>query len=277
MNRKDIYQSIQRILTVFAQTRGEVKPHFFLTGPTGSSKTYTIESLTKKMGIELITVNAAQLTVEGISGNSVSKSLSRLRSVNGAPVIVLWDEFDKLLDLTNNGSGLSSDIKLNVQDEMLKVVEGGESEVFGDYGKYATVPCDNILHIFAGAFAGQEIEGLQHLTKFGVKPELLGRVGLHYHLEKMPVETMVELLSKSDLLQDYCVLFSKDKEEALSVITDELKSQYDNNIIGVRLLATLTHQYFIDGKFTSVTSNKGYQGKETKKKDLKPIQIDISH
>lgn len=252
--RKQVFNSIERILQVFAKSKGTIKPHFILTGPTGSSKTYTVETLCDTLGINLINVNSAQLTVEGVAGNSVSKSLAQLKESNGRPTVVLFDEFDKLLNLGEGSNSISDDITVNVQNEILKVLEGGTTEVFGNYGKYDKVSCDKVLYIFAGAFGGKEITGLPSFLEFGVKPELLGRIGLHYHLDRITLEEMQELLNKSDLLRKYTDLMSgADPEDALDTIREELNVQYDNNILGVRLINTLVHQYFIDRKFTRVT------------------------
>lgn len=272
--RETTFNSIERVLRVFIKSEARIRPHFILTGATGSSKTYTVETLCKALGLELITVNSAQLTVEGVAGNSVSKSLSQLKGLNGSKAVVLFDEFDKLLDINQCGGGISSDITLNIQDEILKVVEGETTEVFGDYGKYVKVPCNNILFVFAGAFGGAEVGSIEDLLRFGVKPELLGRIGLQYHMDKMPLEEMEELVKSSNLIKDYVsIMNGSDLDKSVEAITKELQLQYDNNILGVRIIGSLAHQFFIDRKFKRVKPVEG--GDKTKSSGNKLVELSL--
>lgn len=241
-------KSIEKILNVYLQSGGEIRPHFFLTGPTGSGKTHTVTELADKLGIQLININCAQLTNEGIAGNSISKALAPLSDYQNTPIIVFMDEFDKTI-------GKESEVTSGaVQQEILKLIEDDTTEVFGNYGKYNRVQTSNILFIFAGSFSGAIIEDINDLTQHNVRPELLGRIGLHYHVEKASLDTLIQLVHSSELLEEYLKVFkSKDKQEAIDDIVLEMSEQYKNNIIGVRIVNSLIHQYFINGKFISVT------------------------
>jgi ATP-dependent protease Clp ATPase subunit len=248
--------AIRRILTIFQTSEGEIRPHFIVTGPSGSGKSHTIACLAEELDIHVLEVNAAALTKEGTSGNSLSKALAPLAQLGNRLVLCFVDEFDKLFISGNTNSALAHETTNGVQNEFLKVLEGSAS-VFGDYGKYINVKTDNVLFIFAGAFNGEENIDLDRLREFGIKTEFLGRVGLAYGLEKVTLEQMRDILEHSKLLKMYLDLVPEAKKEnVVSLIMQVLTDSYEKNTIGVRMINTLIHQYFIDG---------GLQEKEVKK------------
>jgi len=70
--------SIQRILDIFVASEAPIRPHFILTGPSVSGESHTIQALAEDMEIGIFDINAAGLTKEGTSGNSLSKALTPL-------------------------------------------------------------------------------------------------------------------------------------------------------------------------------------------------------
>lgn len=248
--------SIRRILTIFQASEGEIRPHFIVTGPSGSGKSHTIQMLCEELDMLYFEINAAGLTKEGTSGNSLSKALSPLLQNGGQPTVVFVDEFDKLFISGNSNSQLAHETTNGVQNEFLKVLEGTAS-VYGDFGKYVTVKTDNVLFVFAGAFNGEENIDLDRLREFGLKTEFLGRVGLAYGLEKVSLAEMQAILEKSKLLNNYLELAPEAKKEKVcDRIMEVLTASYEKNTIGVRMINTLIHQYFIEG---------GLKEKEVKK------------
>lgn len=248
--------SIRRVLNIFATSEGEIRPHFIVTGPSGSGKSHTIQCLAEELDINYFDVNAAGLTKEGTAGNSLSKALTPLLQSGGQPTICFVDEFDKLFISGNTNSALAHETTNGVQNEFLKVLEGSAS-VFGDYGKYVNVKTDNVLFVFAGAFNGEENIDLDRLREFGIKTEFLGRVGLAYGLEKVTLAEMKDILDKSKLLANYLVLFPEVKKaDVTKVVMKILTDNYEKNTIGVRMINTLIHQFFIEG---------GIKDKEAKK------------
>lgn len=244
----DTLKQINKIISVYLESNGNIRPHFFLTGATGSGKTHSLTQIAEAHDIQVISVNTAQITNEGIAGNSLSKVLAPLEDFQNAPVIVFFDEFDKAIGKsaeTTSGT---------VQQEILKILEDTTTEVFGMYGKYNRVNVSNVLFVFAGSFGGADIQNLSGLLEHNVKPELLGRVGLHFKVTRPPLSEMLELVKKSDLIKDYCkVITGIEYSTAVEDISLELEAQYSNNIIGVRIISSLAHQYFINGGFTQIT------------------------
>lgn len=150
-----LIKEVNRIFQVFVNSNCKIRPHFILTGESGSGKSFTIKQLCDMNELNFLEVNAAQITKEGISGNSLSKILSPLINYSHTPIVVFVDEFDKLFINGNTNSQLANESTASVQNEFLKLLESDTTSVFGDYGKYISVPIDNVLFVFAG---GEEDE-----------------------------------------------------------------------------------------------------------------------
>lgn len=239
---------LDNIVEIFKASEGEIRPHFVLTGPSGSGKSFTISRLAEEHKIGYFEINAAQLTKEGTSGNSLSKALTPLSTHGGKLVICFVDEFDKLFISGNTNSSLAHEATNGVQNEFLKVLESKEASVFGDYGKYINAPADNVLFIFAGAFNGEEDITVDRLREFGVKTEFLGRVGLVYNAQKLSLESMINILRTSALLSTYLKIYDGvDRKKVVGVISKFVEAFHHENTLGARLVNTLIHQYFIKG------------------------------
>lgn len=238
--------TIRRIFNIFTASEGAIRPHFIISGPSGSGKSHTIETLAAVMQIPVIQVNAAGLTKEGTAGNSLSKALTPLMQYGDTPVICFVDEFDKLFIAGNSNTDLAHEVTNGVQNEFLKALEGHTS-IFGDYGKYINKSTENVLFVFAGAFNGEANITIDRLREMGIKTEFLGRVGLVYGLEKVSLAEMETILNESPLLENYLALCPKfNRDIVISQIMQVVKDNYEKNTLGVRMLNTLLHQYFIE-------------------------------
>ncbi|WJY90809.1 ATP-dependent protease ATP-binding subunit [Pseudomonas phage phiPA1-3] len=247
-NEKTI-ERIGKILLIFKASEGEIRPHFWLTGPSGSGKSFNIMDQCNRLDIMLpmTEVNCASLTKEGYSGLSLSKALAPLATLGNVPNVVFCDEMDKLFLSGNSNDSHANEISIGVQNEFLRVLEGSTTQTFGDYGKYNTVCVERSLFIFAGAFNGQENMDATELLKCGVKTEFIGRTGLVYNLEKPTLEALVQYLKESELWANYRSLFPKeDHKKAEKWLIKEIGRQYPDSNIGVRLINTLIHQYYIN-------------------------------
>ncbi|GEK52385.1 AAA family ATPase [Vreelandella venusta] len=248
---------LRRILEIFQKSDGAIRPHFVLTGPSGSGKSHTMALLSEALGLNMFEINAAQLTKEGTSGNSLSKALTPLFNTGGQPTICFVDEFDKLFISGNSNCELAHETTNGVQNEFLKVLESDTASVFADYGKYVSASTKNVLFVFAGAFNGEENIDLDRLREFGIKTEFLGRVGLAFALEKLSLEDLEAILIGSPLLANYLALFPDvDRSTVITTIMGVLRQHHEQNTLGARMVNTLIHQYFILG---------GLPEKQTKK------------
>lgn len=244
---KTTVNQLAKVFQIFASSKGTIKPHCIITGASGSGKSYTVERLAEGFKLPVVQINAAGLTKEGISGNSLSKALTPLLQLGSQPAVCFVDEFDKLFISGNTNSELAHESTNGVQNEFLRVLEGFAT-VFGDYGKFHSVSTDNILFVFAGAFNGEEDLDIDRLKELGVKTEFVGRVGLVFSLTRTPLNELLQILQDSPLLKQYLGLFKKvEMKQAYADISCAVEEQYENNTLGVRLVTTLIHQYFIHG------------------------------
>lgn len=246
--QEKLKSELGRIFDVFIASECEIRPHFILTGSSGSGKSYTIQALAEEKDVGFLEINAAQLTKEGTSGNSLSKALSPLANFQNRPVVCFVDEFDKLFISGNSNSELAHESTNGVQNEFLKVLESDTTSVFGDYGKYVNVGVSNVLFVFAGAFNGEQDIDLDRLLQLGIKTEFLGRVGLVFNTSPITLESLLLILQQSKMLAMYDSLFeNSNKADAINVISEYIKKNYEKNTLGVRMVNTLIHQYYIKG------------------------------
>lgn len=258
------YNRIKRLLDTYVLSDSKIRPHFFLSGPSGSGKTALIEMLSKELNIKMLEINAAAITKEGLSGNSLTKALAPAKQIDANEFgIIFVDEFDKLFVTGNANSDLAHESTNGVQNEFLAVLEKGYAQVFGDYGHYDTIVVDHLLFVFAGAFNGELGIDQEWLKGVGVKTEFLGRVPLYYNLPKAELSDLLDLVDDFDLLKDYFVLEDTpetEQKEIIQLLKDKLTEDYPKKSFGIRYLTSLVHQLFINGSF--------YDQEEVKQKKI---------
>lgn len=248
IGQQKILSELSRVIDIFVHSKAAIRPHFILTGESGSGKSLIIQALAKRSKIGFIEMNGAALTKEGTSGNSLSKALSPLIQLGNTLTIVFVDEFDKLFISGNSNTEVAHETTSGVQNEFLKVLEADNSSVFGDYGKYVNASTKNCLFVFAGAFNNEPNITIDRLRQFGMKTEFLGRVGLVFNTEKLTLEDLYTIVDTSSLLTNYCELFeNSDRESIALTIKGFIRDNYSNNTLGARVVNTLIHQYFIKG------------------------------
>lgn len=254
-----VTDNLRRLLTTFVESDAVIRPHCFIAGPTGCGKTATITMLCEELGIPYVEVNAAALTKEGLSGNSLSKALAPVKEISQDTVgVVIVDEFDKLLISGNTNGELAHESTNGVQNEFLTVLEKNFASVFGDYGKYVNIPVNHLLFVFCGAFNGEQQVNHQWLKTIGVKTEFLGRVPLIYNIPSIELEDILKLVDNYQLLIDYFTLEGTSEQEQ-EIIKDMIKTKLTNdfkkNTLGIRYLGSLVHQIFINGKIDDDEDN----------------------
>jgi len=231
------------IISIHQRTEAAIRPHFHVTGPSGSGKSYLIKKICDEVKIPFLEINAAGLTSEGISGNSLSKGLRKLREYWNEPNVIFVDEFDKLF--VRNGE-TTEGFRHAVQDEFLTALESKYTSVFTDYGKYEPVRIDNSLFIFAGAYSNQKIEDIIALKDAGLRTEFVGRVPLVLFTEEVPLHELKKHIEKLDLWKQYIKLFpATPKQSAIRWIVNRMQEQSRETPIGIRLMNSTIHQYFM--------------------------------
>ena len=150
---------------VFAPPGDDVeiqKSNMLMIGPTGSGKTYLVQTLARLLDVPLAITDATSLTEAGYIGADIESVVSKLLAAADNDVeraehgIIFIDEIDKIAKKKNtNQRDVSGEA---VQQGMLKLLEGSDIEVpVGANSKNAMVPLTtvntkNILFICGGAF-----------------------------------------------------------------------------------------------------------------------------
>jgi ATP-dependent Clp protease ATP-binding subunit ClpX len=247
------------------------KSNMLFIGDSGVGKTYIVKTAAEMVDIPVVIADATKLTQEGYVGDSVDTLLTELFIKSNKDLtkaekgIIFIDEFDKLAETGEiNGKAATS----GVQQSLLRMVEGAELNVpLGSSASAGTVPMntENIMFIFAGAFEGlaskiKDDVGLGFLEtkrerrvlesdiiKYGILPEILGRIGTYVTLHELSDKDMLKVLVdvENSLVSQFKKLFElhglpwKLKTADYKRIIKDVK----NSKLGARGLRRAMYQY----------------------------------
>jgi ATP-dependent Clp protease ATP-binding subunit ClpX len=206
------------------------KSNILMIGPSGSGKTYLARTLAKVLAVPFAYNDATSFTEAGYYGEDVEVAIGRLLYATDQNVkeaengIVFIDEIDKIARRAGgNRTGASQrDIGgEGVQQSLLKILEGDKlfvpMNVTAHWNKHDFVEIDisNILFICAGAFsdidepsegrsvgffdsarAAQRAIGTEDLVRYGLLPELLGRLPVTVQLHELEPSDLVAILTE---------------------------------------------------------------------------------
>jgi ATP-dependent Clp protease ATP-binding subunit ClpX len=268
------------------------KSNILIAGPTGCGKTLLAKTLAKILNVPFIIADATSMTEAGYVGDDVEICIQQLIMAADGDIewaqkgIVYIDEIDKIARAGENRS-ITRDVSgQGVQESLLKLIEGCTVSVpVSDRRKHPqgnNVQFDttNVLFICGGAFEGlfdtekknavgfnteqSKIEDNEKkvnekltskaLKKYGIMPELIGRLHVKCALAGLTEDDLVHVLTEPEdaITKEYQMLFKQDgvnliyEEEALH----EIARLAIEKKTGVRGLRSILEDIMLDIMYT---------------------------
>lgn len=285
--------AIKEIVTcVWKNYNSDHTKNMILVGPSGSGKTEILRQLAKKMDVPMMITTVTGMSQAGYIGNGTDEILSNLLTFTKGDVskaeraIVVLDEIDKIAYGGSESGKVSTD---GVQNELLKIVEDGTFCVNFERGGFPSkemVNTANITFIGVGAFNGmlttrkeksigfgQDISTKEikkekidpeDLIKYGLKPELVGRMGKIIKLNDLDLEAMKDIIKNSNksaynseinFITKHGIKFDKSYEEE---IVEEIAKLAISKKIGARSIEGIVTEMFSNIEFDISNPDEKY-------------------
>lgn len=198
------------------------KNNLLFIGDSGVGKTYILELACNFLSIPFVSIDSTRFSAAGYVGASVEEILTALLTKANGDVewaqegVVFIDEFDKIASSSKADKDVNT---TQVQYALLKMIEGAIIPVPENATSVRPKEIDfdtsETLFTFAGAFGGlasnkkdekrtigfkneaEENNGKiqeEDILKFGIIPEILGRIGTYIQLHSLTDDQLMQIL-----------------------------------------------------------------------------------
>ena len=248
------------------------KSGLLLYGPSGCGKTALVQQAAELAGVPFLAFDSTTLIENGYRGRDVEEVVQELIHRFGEEQaqygVVFLDEIDKLAAHRDDPAQASH--YRAVQHALLKLVEG--TEIPATKNSFQTFSTKNILFVFGGAFRNLSVEQSQRSIKvlgfgredyisgspshepladafirYGMEPELIGRIGRFIPLSPLTQEQLQEILlhAKTSVYRQYQRFFQTYGIEAALTASEinALTEQALRQGLGARGLNTLVEEW----------------------------------
>lgn len=285
------------------------KNNILMVGPSGCGKTEIMRVLSKILPVPLSIFDTSGMSQNGWKGDkkvkdAVKELVLKTEDIAAAEHgIIFLDEFDKMCRPAFTSSG--ENVSVHIQGEILAMIEGTTVEVSlaGEdvIGLTELIDTKNILFVCAGAFDGiQDIVKKEKnkgasigigsqlretnvemkasditketIIKFGVTPELAGRLTITTVLNKLTKDDMYDILTKceNNVIDELKAIVKTGYGVDVEINEDAIKTLIDKLCmdVGARGLRSIVFEYFNNILFD--ISSESNVKKVTVGGDLKP-------
>lgn len=239
-----------------------VSSNVLLMGNTGSGKTYICKVIAEMLHIPMLEIDCTNLSMGGPwHGDGLVDVLKRKAPPTFS--IIFLDEFDKIISPSPSSTG--KNVNGEIQQSILKTLEGGVND--GEYlfflaGSFADFDKQNAANKAEVGFLGQKEDASnltgaalrQKLIKYGMVPELAGRIHKMTKINKLTKKHFMDIITSDTTINPKAVynnLFSEyNKKKIANKELESLAEEAEKMELGVRGFYNLIEEY-IDKKLTT--------------------------